>query len=111
MFLDPHSYETMVTLDGFAPHVHELLIAADRATAYEPIYGDGIHGDVIEVLATVTALRRQEGQGRAIPVDIGLDRDTSDKDPLAVPGHARTRPVVAGLAAAPLATGRWCRRR
>ena len=44
LFLDPVSYETMLTLDGFAPRVHELLIAADHATAYVPIYGDGIHG-------------------------------------------------------------------
>ncbi len=44
LFLDPDSYETVLTLDGFAPRVHELLIAPDHATAYVPIYGDGIHG-------------------------------------------------------------------
>ena len=44
LFLDPGSYETVLTLDGFAPRVHEVLIAPDRATAYVPIYGDGIHG-------------------------------------------------------------------
>jgi hypothetical protein len=44
LFLDPDSYETILTLDGFAPRVHELLIAPDRRTAYVPIYGDGVHG-------------------------------------------------------------------
>jgi YVTN family beta-propeller protein len=44
LFLHPDSYETLLTLDGFAPRVHELLIAPDRAIAYVPIYGDGIHG-------------------------------------------------------------------
>ena len=44
LFLDPDSFETVLTLDGFAPRVHELLIAPDRGTAYVPIYGDGIHG-------------------------------------------------------------------
>ena len=44
LFLDPASYETVLTLDGFAPRVHELLVAPDHATAYVPIYGDGIHG-------------------------------------------------------------------
>ena len=44
LFLDPDSYETILTLEGFAPRVHELLIAPDRAIAYVPIYGDGIHG-------------------------------------------------------------------
>ena len=44
LFLDPDSYETVLTFDGFAPRVHELLIAPDRVTAYVPIYGDGIHG-------------------------------------------------------------------
>ncbi len=44
LFLDPDSYETVLTLDGFAPRVHELLVAPDRAIAYVPIYGDGIHG-------------------------------------------------------------------
>jgi DNA-binding beta-propeller fold protein YncE len=44
LFLDPEGYETILTLDGFAPRVHELLIAADRRVAYVPIYGDGVHG-------------------------------------------------------------------
>jgi DNA-binding beta-propeller fold protein YncE len=44
LFLDPVSYETTLTLDGFAPRVHEVLIAPDGSTAYVPIYGDGIHG-------------------------------------------------------------------
>jgi len=45
LFLDPVTYATQVTLDGFAPKVHELLVAPDRRSAYVPIYGDGIHGD------------------------------------------------------------------
>ena len=45
LFLDPATYETMATLDGFAPRVHELAIAPDRRTAFIPIYGDGKHGD------------------------------------------------------------------
>lgn len=45
LFLDPDSYETVLILDGFAPRVHELLIAPDRDIAYVPIYGDGIHGN------------------------------------------------------------------
>jgi hypothetical protein len=44
LFLDPNSYATVLTLDGFAPRVHELLIAPNQAIAYVPIYGDGIHG-------------------------------------------------------------------
>jgi DNA-binding beta-propeller fold protein YncE len=44
LFLDPVSYETVLTLDGFAPRVHEVLVAPDRGTAFVPIYGDGIHG-------------------------------------------------------------------
>jgi DNA-binding beta-propeller fold protein YncE len=45
LFLDPVSYAVELTLDGFAPKVHELLVAPDRRFAYVPIYGDGIHGD------------------------------------------------------------------
>ena len=30
LFLDPDSYETVLTLEGFAPRVHELLTAPDR---------------------------------------------------------------------------------
>ena len=44
LFLDPDSYATVLTLDGFAPRVHEVLVAPDRDIAYVPIYGDGIHG-------------------------------------------------------------------
>jgi YVTN family beta-propeller protein len=44
LFLDPDSYATMLTLDGFAPGIHELLVAPARDIAYVPIYGDGIHG-------------------------------------------------------------------
>src|ERR1700691_147601 len=44
LFLDPDSYETVLTLEVFATRVHELLIAPDRSIAYVPIYGDGIHG-------------------------------------------------------------------
>ena len=45
LFLDPVTYDTELTLWGFAPKVHELLVGPDRRFAYVPIYGDGIHGD------------------------------------------------------------------
>jgi DNA-binding beta-propeller fold protein YncE len=45
LFLDPVSYETVLTLDGFAPRVHELAVSPDRTRAFVPIYGDGIHGN------------------------------------------------------------------
>jgi DNA-binding beta-propeller fold protein YncE len=45
LFLNPVTYDTELTLDGFAPRVHELLIASDHSFAYAPIYGDGIHGN------------------------------------------------------------------
>ncbi|WP_082771647.1 YncE family protein [Burkholderia sp. PAMC 26561] len=45
LFLDPSTYETVLTLSGFAPRVHEIAVSADRKTAYVPIYGDGKHGD------------------------------------------------------------------
>jgi YVTN family beta-propeller protein len=45
LFLDPVTYDTELTLDGFAPRVHELLISPDHRFAYVPMYGDGIHGD------------------------------------------------------------------
>ncbi len=45
LFLDPVTYDTVLTLGGFAPRVHELAIAADHRTAFVPIYGDGRHGD------------------------------------------------------------------
>jgi DNA-binding beta-propeller fold protein YncE len=44
LFLDPDTYATTLTLDAFAPRVHELAISPDHQTAYVPIYGDGIHG-------------------------------------------------------------------
>jgi DNA-binding beta-propeller fold protein YncE len=44
LFLDARTYATTVTLDAFAPRVHELAISPDHRTAYVPIYGDGIHG-------------------------------------------------------------------
>jgi YVTN family beta-propeller protein len=45
LFLDPVTYDTELTLEGFAPRVHELLISPDHRSAYIPMYGDGIHGD------------------------------------------------------------------
>lgn len=45
LFLDPVTYDTVLTLGGFAPRVHELAISPDHRTAYVPIYGDGRHGD------------------------------------------------------------------
>jgi DNA-binding beta-propeller fold protein YncE len=45
LFLDPKTYATTLTLDAFAPRVHELAISPDHRTAYVPIYGDGIHGN------------------------------------------------------------------
>jgi YVTN family beta-propeller protein len=44
LFLDPKSYETQVVIDGFPRTVHELLLIPERARAYVPIFGDGIHG-------------------------------------------------------------------
>jgi WD40 repeat protein len=44
LFLEPQTYATTLTLDAFAPRVHELAISPDHKTAYVPIYGDGIHG-------------------------------------------------------------------
>jgi DNA-binding beta-propeller fold protein YncE len=45
LFLDLKTYVTTLTLDAFAPRVHELMISPDHRTAYVPIYGDGIHGN------------------------------------------------------------------
>src|SRR5471032_2323869 len=45
LFLDPVTYDTVLTLEGFAPRVHELAISADHETAFVPIYGNGKHGD------------------------------------------------------------------
>src|SRR3954453_18256918 len=44
LFLDPVSHETTLLLDDFARVPHELLVVPETATAYVPIYGDGIHG-------------------------------------------------------------------
>jgi DNA-binding beta-propeller fold protein YncE len=44
LFLDPATYETQVTLDGFPRTVHELLVVPETGLAYVPIFGDGIHG-------------------------------------------------------------------
>jgi DNA-binding beta-propeller fold protein YncE len=44
LFLNPETFATEVTLDGFPRTVHELLIVPERGLAYVPIYGDGIHG-------------------------------------------------------------------
>src|SRR5436189_3923185 len=44
LFLDPQSYETQVTLDGFPRTVHELLVVPETGLAYVPIFGDGVHG-------------------------------------------------------------------
>ena len=33
LFLDPVTYDTELTLEGFAPRVHELLISPDRRLA------------------------------------------------------------------------------
>jgi DNA-binding beta-propeller fold protein YncE len=45
LFLDPSTYQTILTLEGFAPRVHEITVSVDRKTAFVPIYGDGKHGD------------------------------------------------------------------
>jgi DNA-binding beta-propeller fold protein YncE len=45
LFLDPESFETLETLSGFEPRVHELAISPDHSRAFAPIYGDGKHGD------------------------------------------------------------------
>jgi DNA-binding beta-propeller fold protein YncE len=44
LFLDPETYATTLVLDDFAPVPHELLVDLPSATAYVPIFGDGIHG-------------------------------------------------------------------
>ena len=44
LFLDPVTYEVNMSIKGFAPNVHELLVSEDHTRAYVPIYGDGIHG-------------------------------------------------------------------
>src|SRR5688572_19296598 len=44
LFIDPASFQTLITLDGFARVPHELLVEPESRMAYVPIYGDGIHG-------------------------------------------------------------------
>ena len=44
LFLDPVSDATTLVLDDFERVPHELLVVPETATAYVPIYGDGIHG-------------------------------------------------------------------
>ena len=44
LFLDPDDYRTTLVLDDFESVPHELLCLPAAATAYVPIYGDGIHG-------------------------------------------------------------------
>jgi DNA-binding beta-propeller fold protein YncE len=44
LFLNPVTYQTEVTLDGFEKTVHELLVIPETNRAYVPIFGDGIHG-------------------------------------------------------------------
>ncbi|HEY1541361.1 MAG TPA: cytochrome D1 domain-containing protein [Xanthobacteraceae bacterium] len=44
LFLDPVTFKTEVTIDGFPRTVHELLILPEMDLAYVPIFGDGIHG-------------------------------------------------------------------
>jgi DNA-binding beta-propeller fold protein YncE len=44
IFLDPATYATTLVLDDFERVPHELLVVPESATAYIPIYGDGIHG-------------------------------------------------------------------
>ena len=44
LFLNPATFATEVTLEGFPRTVHELLVVPDPGFAYVPIFGDGIHG-------------------------------------------------------------------
>jgi YVTN family beta-propeller protein len=44
LFLDPVTFKTEITIDGFPRTVHELLIIPEMGFAYVPIFGDGIHG-------------------------------------------------------------------
>jgi len=44
LFLDPRTYATEVTIDGFPRTVHELLVVPETGFAYVPIFGDGVHG-------------------------------------------------------------------
>jgi DNA-binding beta-propeller fold protein YncE len=44
IFLDPASCATTEVLDDFERTPHELLIVRETATAYIPIFGNGVHG-------------------------------------------------------------------
>jgi DNA-binding beta-propeller fold protein YncE len=66
LFLDPVSYETTLVLDDFERVPHELLVIPGSATAYVPIYGEGIHG-------------RNPNPGHLLSV-IDLDRRRHDGD-------------------------------
>jgi YVTN family beta-propeller protein len=44
LFLNPSTYETEISLEGFERTVHELLIVPETDRAYVPIFGDGVHG-------------------------------------------------------------------
>ena len=44
LFLNPASYATTAVLDDFERTPHELLIIRPTATAYIPIFGNGVHG-------------------------------------------------------------------
>jgi len=44
LFLDPVSHATTHVLDDFERAPHELLIIKETATAYVPIFGNGVHG-------------------------------------------------------------------
>jgi DNA-binding beta-propeller fold protein YncE len=44
LFIDPVTYETERTIEGFQRTVHELLMVPEEGLAYVPIFGDGIHG-------------------------------------------------------------------
>jgi YVTN family beta-propeller protein len=44
LFLNPVTFATEVTLEGFDKTVHELLVMPEVNRAYVPIFGDGIHG-------------------------------------------------------------------
>src|SRR5215510_16031786 len=44
LFLNPHTYDIQVSIDGIARTVHELLVVPETGFAYVPIFGDGIHG-------------------------------------------------------------------
>jgi DNA-binding beta-propeller fold protein YncE len=44
LFINPATYETESTIEGFPRTVHELLMVPEDGLAYVPIFGDGIHG-------------------------------------------------------------------